>query len=82
MVIFLLGLDPSSQEVPGPSCVLSAPSPEQWEAIGYHVYEISFYWLVQRSTQFTILFSLLCGPWENPVCQPVVIQILLHSLLI
>jgi hypothetical protein len=31
---FYLVWKPSSQEVPGPSYVLSAPSPEQWDAIG------------------------------------------------
>ncbi len=78
---FYLVWKPSSQEVPGPCCVLSAPSPKQWDAIGYHVYQTSSYWLLERSNQFTILLSLLCGPWENPVGQPVVTHVLLHSLL-
>jgi hypothetical protein len=62
---FYLVWKPSSQEVPGPSCVLSAPSPKQWDAIGYHVYQTSSYWLLQRSNLFTILFSLLCGQWKT-----------------
>jgi hypothetical protein len=36
---FYLVWKPSSQKVPGPSCVLSAPSPEQWDSVGYHVYK-------------------------------------------
>jgi hypothetical protein len=69
---FYLVWKPSSQEFPGPSFVLSAPSPEQRDAIGCHGYQTSSYWLLERSNQFTILFSLLCEPWKNPVCQPVV----------
>jgi hypothetical protein len=62
--------------------VLSAASPKQWDATDYHFYQTKSYWLLQRSNQFTTQLSLSCGPWENPVCQPVVIHILLHSLLI
>jgi hypothetical protein len=59
---FYLVWKPSSQEVPGPSCVLSAPSPKQWDAIGYQVYQTSSYCL-QRDQTSLLFYSLYCvGP--------------------
>jgi hypothetical protein len=60
VVIFLFRLEASLQEVPGPSCVLSAPSPKQWDAIGHHIYKpvpIGSY-----RDQTNLLFSLPLGP--------------------
>jgi hypothetical protein len=58
VVIFLFGLEALFTRGSRPSFVLSAPSPEQWDVIGCHVYQTSSYWLLERSNQFTITYIL------------------------
>ncbi len=67
----------------GPVVCCLPPPPNSEMPLAIMSYQTSSYWLLQRSkqrsNQFTILFSLPCGPWKNPVCQPVVINSLAQS---
>jgi hypothetical protein len=63
-------------------CILYLKSLETYlETLHSHFQPNCYFKMLKNSGSVYYSIFSTCGPWENSVCQPVVIHILLHSLI-